>query len=100
MGIIQEVGFLKNRKEIIMIQPKTDEITNKLKKIIDNEITREDVGRWALEFIRNDDDVEVEDIKAWHYLVAVSSIDEMIAPDEYLYSIEDIECWIEESNRC
>ena len=83
-----------------MIQPKTDEITNKLKKIIDNEITREDVGRWALEFIRNDDDVEVEDIKTWHYLVAVSSIDEMIAPDEYLYSIEDIECWIEESNRC
>lgn len=81
-----------------MIQPKRNEITNKLKKVIDNEITREEVGSWALEFIRNDDNVEVKDIKAWHYLVLVSSIDEMIAPDEYLYSIEDIEGWIEESN--
>lgn len=81
-----------------MIQPKADEITNKLKKIIANEVTRENVGRWALEFIKNDDNIEVKDIKAWHYLVAVSSIDEMISPDEYLYSLEDIECWIEESN--
>lgn len=83
----------------MMIQPQRDEITNKLKKIIDNEITREEVGRWALEFIRNDDNVEIKDIKAWHYLVSVSIIDEMIAPDEYLYSIEDIEGWIEESNK-
>ncbi|MGL5149650.1 MAG: hypothetical protein ACRC7N_03640 [Clostridium sp.] len=83
----------------MMIQPRKDEITNKLKKIIDNKITREDVGRWALEFIRNDDNFEVQDVKAWHYLVAVSGIDEMIAPDEYLYSIEDIEYWIEESNK-
>ncbi|NLK96355.1 MAG: DNA-binding protein [Clostridiales bacterium] len=81
-----------------MIQPKRDEITNKLKKIINNEITREEVGRWALEFIRNDDTVEVKDIEAWHYLVSVSSIDEMIAPNEYLYSIEDIEGWIAENN--
>lgn len=82
-----------------MIQPKREEITNKLKKIIDSKITREEVGSWALEFIRNDDNVEVKDIEAWHYLVSVSSVDEMISPDEYLYSIEDIKGWIEESNK-
>ena len=82
-----------------MIQPKRDEIINKLKKVIDNEITREEVGRWASDFIRNDYNIEVKDINAWHYLVSVSSVDEMISPDEYLYSIEDIENWIEESNK-
>lgn len=82
-----------------MVQPKMDEITNKLRLVIDNKITREEVGTWALEFIKNDDNVEGDDIKAWHYLVSISCIDEMIAPDEYLYSIDDIESWIEESNK-
>ena len=82
-----------------MVQPTVYEITNRLNEIINNKITREDVGRWALEFIKNDDYIEIENIEAWHYLVIVSSIDEMITPDEYLYSIKDIECWIQERNR-
>ena len=44
-----------------MIQPKTDDITNRLKKIINNELTREEVGEWALAFIKNDDNIEVND---------------------------------------
>ena len=101
MEDIQEVGFLKNknREVIIIIQPKREEITNKLKEIINGEITREEVGTWALEFIRNDSSIEVRDIDAWHYLVLISSVDEMIALDEYLYSIEDIKEWIEKSNK-
>lgn len=78
-----------------MQQPKAVEITNKLNKVIDQKTTREEVRQWALEFIMNDDNLEINDIKAWHYLVTVSSVDEMIAPDEYLYSIEDIKEWIE-----
>ena len=39
-------------------------------------MTREEVGKWALDLIRNDENVEVNDIEAWHYLVSVSSIDE------------------------
>ena len=78
-----------------MQQPKADEITNKLNEVIVQKTTREEVGQWALEFIVNDDNLEINDIKAWHYLVTVSSVDEMIAPDEYLYSIEDIKEWIE-----
>ncbi len=78
-----------------MIQPRKDEITNKLKKVINNEITREEVGTWAYDFISNDENVEVNDLEAWHYLVSISVIDIMIAPNKYLYSIEDIEAWIE-----
>lgn len=81
-----------------MIQPTIEEINNKLKKVIDNEITRVEVGNWALDFILNDDNVEIRNIKAWHYLVSISSIDEMITSNEYLYSIEDIKKWIKESN--
>lgn len=81
-----------------MIQPTIEEINNKLKKVIDNEITRVEVGNWTLDFILNDDNVEIRNIKAWHYLVSVSSIDEMITSNEYLYSIEEIKEWIKESN--
>lgn len=80
-----------------MQQPKADEITNKLNEVIDYKTMREEVGQWTLEFIMNDDNIEINDIKAWHYLVTVSSVDEMIAPDEYLYSDEDIKEWIEEN---
>lgn len=79
-------------------QPKREEITNKIKKCINNEITREEVATWASDFIVNDDNVEVNDIEAWQYLVKVSGISEMIEPEEYFYSIEDIEGWLEESN--
>ena len=98
MEIIYESGVLKARKEIMMIQPQKDEITNKLNKFINNEITREEIARWASEFIVNDDNVEVTNIEAWRYLVKVSAISEMIAPEEYFYSLEDIKAWIEESN--
>ena len=33
----------------MMIQPKTDEITYRLKQVINNKMTREEVGKWALD---------------------------------------------------
>lgn len=78
-------------------QPKREEITNKLKEIIDGKTTREEVAGWAFEFIINDDNVEVSHIKAWHYLVSVSGVGEMIASEQYIYSIEDIKELIETS---
>lgn len=80
-----------------VIQPKARDITNKLKQIINGELTREEVGEWALMFIKNDDNIKVSDINAWHYLVSTSSVDEMIAPGKYLYSFQDIEEWIDEN---
>ena len=80
-----------------MTQPKPAEITNRLKDVIDGKRTREEVGRWALEYIIHDADIEITDVNAWHELVSVSSIDEMTAPNVYLYSVEDIQEWIEKS---
>lgn len=77
-----------------MIQPTAEEITEKCKQVLNHQITRESAAQWAFWFIENEDAVEISDIKAWHYLVAVSGIDEMTAPNEYLYSVEDIKEWM------
>lgn len=85
--------------EAIMIQPKREEIIHRLQAVVADQITREAVGTWALEFIINDEYVEIDDWKAWQDLVSISSIDLMVAPNEYLYSIEDIQAWIEEISK-
>lgn len=73
-----------------MKQPARSEIDGKLKQCLRGSITREDVSEWALCFIRNDSEFIVDDVEAWHYLVAISNIDEMVYPGKYLYSMDDI----------
>ena len=73
-----------------MKQPTIEEITKKRVKVLDGSISREEVSEWAIDFIRNDDNVEIDDIKSWHYLVEISNIDEMIEPDVYLFDNKDI----------
>ena len=41
-------------------------------------------------YIRNDDNVEINDLISWHYLVEMSKIDLLLEPNEYLYSKEDL----------
>lgn len=77
-----------------MVQPRKEEITEKLKMVVDGRLGRDDVETWACEFIKNDNSFKLEDIQAWHYLTSCSCINEMTAPDVYLYSIEDIKGWI------
>lgn len=79
-----------------MLQPTTNEITHRLQKLLKHELTREEVSDWAFAFIEHDDSIEVEHLSAWHYLVTVSAAAEKIAPNKYLYSMEDIQGWIEE----
>ena len=79
-----------------MKQPTKQEITNKLNDVLMGRISREKVSDWAMEYIRNDEDVYIEDVNSWHYLVAISNIDEMISPTEYLYNECDIAKFIEE----
>lgn len=81
---------------ICLKQPTTQEITNKLNDILMGRISREKVSDWAMEYIRNDEDVYIKDVNSWHYLVAISNIDEMISPTEYLYNEYDIAKFIEE----
>lgn len=78
-------------KEISMKQPTKGEITHKVKMFLDGKSNREDIGSWAFNFIRNDDQIIIDDVEAWHYLVEISYIGEMIAPGEYLFAKEDIE---------
>ena len=79
-----------NRESIYMKQPTIEEISKKIVKVLDGVILREEVCEWAIDFIRNDDKVEIDDIKSWHYLVEISNIDEMIEPDVYLFDNNDI----------
>lgn len=74
-----------------MKQPTREEITQKIQLVLNEKITRESVYEWAQNYIRNDDIIELEDIDAWHYLIAISNIDEMIAPNNYLFDKEDIQ---------
>ncbi len=74
-----------------MKQPTREEITQKIQLVLNEKITRESVYEWAQNYIRNDDIIELEDIDAWYYLIAISNIDEMIAPNDYLFDKEDIQ---------
>lgn len=73
-----------------MKQPTLEEITQKLKDILDNKTSREEVGSWACNYIRNDEEIEMEDVKAWHYLVEVSMVDLCLMSNEYMFSEEDL----------
>ena len=79
-----------------MKQPKKQEITQKLNDVIMGRISREDVSEWAMEYMRNDGEIYIENVDAWHYLVAISNIDVMLSPKEYLYNESDIVKLIEE----
>lgn len=59
--------------------------------VLDGNMTREDIGLWAVDYVRNDEQICIEDLGAWHYLVEISNIDEMIGPNEYLFNEEDIQ---------
>ena len=78
-----------------MEQPTREAITEKINMVLDGRITRESVNKWAREYIDNDEKIKVEDLEAWHYLVDVSMIDLLVAPNEYLYNEEDIRTIIE-----
>lgn len=73
-----------------MNQPTREEITQKLKLVLDGKLTREAICIWAVDYIRNDEQVCINDLGAWHYLVAISNIDEKIGPDDYLFQEDDI----------
>lgn len=82
-----------------MEQPTKIEIDNKLNELIEERILREDISEWALYYIRNDENIEIVDLNAWRYLVAISNVDEMISPNNYLYAIEDIQQWMKEYSK-
>lgn len=73
-----------------MNQPTKQAITQKLEAMFSGTLVREAVCDWARTYIANDAEIAVRDIAAWHYLVAISGIDEQVSPGQYLFSEEDI----------
>ena len=73
-----------------MNQPTKETITQKINMVLDGSMTREAMCIWAAEYIRNDERICINDLEAWHYLVAISNIDEMLEPNEYLFHENDI----------
>ncbi len=73
-----------------MEQPTKEIIVEKLKLLFEGKITREELCEWSRNFIKNDIEISIMDIEAWHYLVAISNIDELIMPNAYLFSEADI----------
>ena len=81
-----------------MKQPTREEITKKLERVLDGSLTREEICIWAVDYIRNDEQFCIDDLEAWHYLVEISNIDEMIGPNEYLFHEDDIQAIIKKYN--
>lgn len=75
------------------MQPKMLTIIEKLSEILKGEIARDDVASWSLQFI-NDDDMRIDDLKAWELLKLVGSVDLYDSPETYLYEDDDIRKWI------
>lgn len=74
-----------------MKQPTKEEISKNIDLVLKNYVSREEICEWAINYIRQEDQVDIDDMGAWHFLVAISNIDEMIAPDIYLFGKEDIQ---------
>lgn len=73
-----------------MKQPTRDEITEKIKDVIDGKISRDSVDNWVNYFISHDDEIELNDIEAWNYLTALGTMCVQRAPNEYLYNLDDL----------
>ena len=75
-----------------MKQPTRAEITQRIDMVLNDSLLREELCEWAVNYIRNDDQVDIEDPGAWHYLMEISNIDEMVEPGVFLFDKEDILC--------
>ena len=76
-----------------MTQPLLHVIIEKLREVLNNSLTREEVADWAMRFIE-DDEADIKDFHAWELLKQVGAIDMIESPDNYLYSDDDIKKWI------
>lgn len=78
-----------------IIEPTLNEIIDKLKLVLSEELSREEMYDWTAPFIMADDPI-VEDEDVWDALITVSGIDYLDSPETYLYSDEDIKSWIKQ----
>ena len=83
-------GYRKSTGKMSMKQPTRYEITEKIKGIVEGKISRDSVDDWVNYYISHDDEIEMIDIEAWHYLTELGTMCVQIAPNEYLYTTDDL----------
>ena len=68
-----------------MLMPTKDEIKEKLELLL-----KKDISNWAMSYIINDEIIQNFNDLLWDYLVDISFIGEMIAPNTYLYDDDKV----------
>ncbi|MCA1057547.1 DNA-binding protein [Rossellomorea aquimaris] len=78
-----------------MDEPTLIEIINRLRLVLANEISREELYDWAATFVMADDPI-INDEEVWEALIIISNIDALESPTSYLYKEEDLKSWIKQ----
>ena len=78
-----------------MNEPTLIEIIDKLRLVLANELSREELYDWAATFVMADDPI-INDEEVWEALIIISNIDALESPTSYLYKEEDLKSWIEQ----
>ena len=73
-----------------MLMPTKDEIKEKLELLLKKDISREEISDWAGSYITNDEIIQNFNDLLWDYIVEISFIGEMIAPNTYLYDDDKV----------
>ncbi|WP_346243230.1 hypothetical protein MKZ19_11405 [Shouchella clausii] len=76
-----------------MKEPTKNEIINKLKLVLQNKLTKEEVADWASKYVMTYDHL-VTDLAVFKFLIVVSGLDTLESPGEYMYDDSDIKDWI------
>jgi|SRR5215217_369121 len=77
-------------------EPTRSETRQVLIWLIDGTITPEAADEWAVNWIINDDYLEVKDLVVWNLLTHLNGADLQNAPGEYLHNTENYKQWLRE----
>jgi hypothetical protein len=77
-------------------EPTRAEIRQVLVWLIDDLITPEEADEWAVNWILNDDYLDVGDPRVWKLLTQLNGADLQTEPGEYLHGKENFRQWLHE----
>ena len=79
--------------------PSRHEIEGKLKQLVDNDLSREELASWAIEYSLYENDQiypKVDDPVVWSAIVLISGADLRESENNYLHNKKDFEIWLAE----
>jgi hypothetical protein len=81
-----------------MNQPTVREIIDRLKLVLNGELTRDEVSDWASYYIMADE-ATIDDEIVWDLLKIICGIDILDSSTSYLHNEEDIKDWIKQATK-